>query len=102
MDGLFTLLLYAALFYLFMRFGCGAHLTHGHHHGHDKTKGKDIFIDPVCDRQVPGDEGYGELVEGRLFRFCSKDCLEEFDKNKSELSKKPNTLLVKEEQHHEA
>jgi YHS domain-containing protein len=85
-----------------MRFGCGAHLIHGHHHGHDKGKGKDIFIDPVCGRQVPDDEGYGELVDGRLFRFCSKKCLEEFDNNKRELSKKSNTLLVNERHHHDA
>lgn len=31
MEGLFTLLLYAGLFYFLMRFGCGAHMTHGHH-----------------------------------------------------------------------
>jgi len=102
MDGLFTLLLYAILFYVFMRFGCGAHLIHGHHNGHDKAKGKDIFIDPVCARQVPDDEGYGELVAGRLFRFCSKDCLEKFDKNKSEFSQQPNILVVNEGQHNEA
>ncbi|MGO4894350.1 hypothetical protein [Flavobacterium sp. W21_SRS_FM6] len=102
MGGLFTLLLYAGLFYLFMRFGCGAHLTHGHHHGHGKPKDKEIFIDPVCGKQVADDEGYGELVDKKLFRFCSKACLEEFDENKAELSKKPNTLLVKEGHQHEA
>jgi YHS domain-containing protein len=102
MGGLFTLLLYAGLFYLFMRFGCGAHLTHGHHRGHEKPKGKEIFIDPVCGKKVSDDEGYGELVDKKLFRFCSKACLEEFDENKAELSKKPNTFLVKEGQQHEA
>lgn len=33
MEGLLTLLFYAALFYLMMRFGCGAHMVHGHGHG---------------------------------------------------------------------
>jgi len=30
-------LLFAGLFYFMMRFGCGAHMVHGHHHheGHD-------------------------------------------------------------------
>ena len=102
MEGLLTFLFYAILFYLFMRFGCGAHMIHGHHHGHDKPKQKDIFIDPVCGRQVSDDQGYGELVDSKLFRFCSKDCLEEFDKNKSEFSKKPNKLLVNEGQKNEA
>ncbi len=30
MRGLLSLLVYAALFYLMMRFGCGAHVVHGH------------------------------------------------------------------------
>jgi hypothetical protein len=38
MRGLLTLLIYAAFFYLMMRFGCGAHMVHGHggqgHEGH--------------------------------------------------------------------
>lgn len=33
MDGLFSLLLFAGLFFLMMRFGCGAHVMHGGH-GH--------------------------------------------------------------------
>ena len=102
MGGLITLLLYAGLFYLIMRFGCGAHLTHGHHHGHKKSKDKEIFIDPVCGKRVSDDEGYGELVDKRLFRLCSKACLDEFDENIFELSKKSNTFLVKEAQQHEA
>jgi hypothetical protein len=28
MEGLFSLLLFAALFYFMMRFGCGAHMVH--------------------------------------------------------------------------
>tara|TARA_R110002167_G_scaffold221996_3_gene426948 strand:+ start:150 stop:455 length:306 start_codon:yes stop_codon:yes gene_type:complete len=101
MGGLFTLLLYAGLFYLFMRFGCGAHMTHGHH-SDDKKPDKDVFIDPVCGKQVSDEEGYGELVDGKLFRFCSKVCLDEFDKNKSELSKKPNKLPINKGHQHEA
>ena len=34
MDGLFSLLLFAVLFFLMMRFGCGVHVMHGGH-GHD-------------------------------------------------------------------
>ena len=33
MDGLLSLLLFAGLFFLMMRFGCGAHMAHGGH-GH--------------------------------------------------------------------
>jgi hypothetical protein len=34
MDGLISLLLFAGVFYLMMRFGCGAHMVHGGHGGH--------------------------------------------------------------------
>ncbi|MFA5372277.1 MAG: heavy metal-binding domain-containing protein [Sideroxydans sp.] len=33
MEGLFSLLLFAGLFFLMMRFGCGSHMAHGGH-GH--------------------------------------------------------------------
>jgi YHS domain-containing protein len=101
MEGLLTLLLYAGFFYLMMRMGCGSHMAHGHH---DKAEAKeeDVFIDPVCGEQVAEDQGYGELVEGRLFRFCSKQCLDTFDQNIAEYSKKPNKFSVKKEHHHEA
>jgi len=104
MDGLLTFLFYAVLFYVFMRFGCGAHMTHGHHnHGKDnESSDKEVFVDPVCGQNVPEDQGYGELVDGRLFRFCSKECLETFDQNKSEYSKKPNKFITHKEHHHEA
>jgi hypothetical protein len=29
MEGLITLLLFAAFFYFMMRFGCGSHMVHG-------------------------------------------------------------------------
>jgi hypothetical protein len=44
MEGLLTLLLYAGLFYLMMRFGCGAHMVHGrggHKHGQEDASTKD-------------------------------------------------------------
>ena len=31
MEGLFSLLLFAVLFFLMMRFGCGSHMAHGGH-----------------------------------------------------------------------
>jgi hypothetical protein len=34
MDGLFSLLLFAGLFFLMMRFGCGSHIAHGGHGHH--------------------------------------------------------------------
>lgn len=79
MEGLGSLLLFAILFYVMMRFGCGAHMVHGHggHGGSGHANGK--FIDPVCGKEVEPDQGYGMMYEGDLYRFCSRQCLDQFD-----------------------
>lgn len=76
MDGFFTFLIFAALFYVMMRFGCGAHMVHGHGSG-GSDEGK--HIDPVCGKDVPPNEGYGKMYEGQLYRFCSRSCLDKFE-----------------------
>ncbi|MAD77076.1 YHS domain-containing protein [Pseudoalteromonas sp. NZS127] len=80
MDGVISFLLFAGFFYLMMRFGCGSHMAHGHHKNAttDKTESN---VDPVCNKIVELDKGYGKLHEGTLYRFCSKSCLDEFDQN---------------------
>jgi len=102
MDGLLTLLFYAAIFYFLMRFGCGAHMAHGHHDKEKESTEEEIFLDPVCGEKVAEAQGYGELVDGRLFRFCSKECLNTFDENITEYSKKTNKFILNKEHHHEA
>ncbi len=80
MDGLFSLLLFAGLFFLMMRFGCGAHISHGHQHGgHGAAGGGDT--DPVCGMQVAADSGYTKVHQGILYSFCSRNCLDKFDAN---------------------
>ena len=76
MDGLFTFLFFAVIFYLMMRWGCGAHMVHGHggHGASDKPA-----VDPVCGMDVAPDKGYGRMYEGRLYRFCTRNCLDKFD-----------------------
>lgn len=61
-----------------MRFGCGAHMAHGHH-SHSKLDKAQAIIDPVCGKVVDQKQGYGKLHQGELYRFCSKTCLDEFD-----------------------
>lgn len=79
MEGLLSLLLFAGLFYFMMRFGCGAHRVHGHggHGGHAEHDAK--YIDLVCDMDVPPDQGYGKMYQGKLYRFCTRSCLDKFD-----------------------
>ena len=76
MEGLLSLVFFAVLFYLMMRVGCGAHMVHGHG---TKQTDKDRHVDPVCGKTIPRSEGYGKMHEGRLFRFCSRDCLDAFE-----------------------
>ena len=85
MQGLFSLLMFAAFFYFMMRFGCGAHMVHGHggHGGHEN--GGDSAVggatDPVCGMPVVADQGYTKMHQGRQYRFCSRACLDKFEAN---------------------
>lgn len=84
MRGLLTLLLYAAFFYLMMRFGCGAHMVHGHG-GHDHERhgaggsGEGSSKDPVCGMTVEPGQGYTKSYQGRVLHFCSRKCLDSFE-----------------------
>jgi YHS domain-containing protein len=83
MSGLLTLLLYAGLFYFMMRFGCGAHMVHGHggheHGDQPDTAASGHTTDPVCGMPVAQDHGYTKVHEGRAYRFCSRACLDKFE-----------------------
>ncbi len=85
MQGLISFLLFAAFFYFMMRFGCGAHMVHGHGGQGGHGPGKDLpigsGIDPVCRMPVIADQGYTKIHQGRQYRFCSRVCLEKFDAN---------------------
>lgn len=84
MEGLGSFLLFAVLFYVMMRWGCGAHMMHGHGSSKRERPPSDSsdevsHIDPVCGMEVKVDQGYGKMYESTLYRFCSKSCLDKFD-----------------------
>lgn len=80
MDGLLSLLLIAGVFFLMMRFGCGAHAAHGGHGGHGgHDQSGSNHVDPVCGTEVDVKNGYGKMHNGKLYRFCSRDCLDVFE-----------------------
>lgn len=84
MRGLLTLLMYAGFFYLMMRYGCGAHMIHGHgNHGHeghgDSGVNDGSTKDPVCGMSVEQGQGYTKNQEGRVLHFCSRKCLDSFE-----------------------
>ena len=75
-------LLFAALFYFMMRFGCGSHMVHGHHHHeHGGTGSQGSVRDPVCGMEVESGRGYSEIFDGKQYRFCGRKCLDQFDAN---------------------
>ena len=92
MEALGSFLLFAVLFFLMMRYGCGAHMMHGHGgHGRSHSAGEGSkHIDPVCGMEVEAEQGYGKMYHGTLYRFYSKSCLDEFDAN-------PESYLNKEQ-----
>ena len=85
MEGLGSFLLFAVLFYVMMRWGCGAHMIRGHgcvSRDRPPSDSDDVnHIDPVCGMEVKVDQGYGKMYEGTLYRFCSRNCLDKFDGN---------------------
>jgi YHS domain-containing protein len=78
MEGFLSLLLFAGFFYFMMRFGCGAHMVHGHG-GHGGPVSSATSIDPVCGMPVGANQGYAKVQEGRSYRFCSRKCLDKFE-----------------------
>jgi len=82
MEGLFSLLMFGAFFYFMMRFGCGAHMVHGHGgHEHRSDGAVDSGVDPVCGMPVVADQGYTKMHQGRQYRFCARACLDKFEAN---------------------
>jgi len=83
MEALLWLLAFGVLFFVMMRYGCGAHIAHGGHgshgghggHGEAQAGGKD----PVCGMDVAPDKGYSMAWSGKTYRFCSRNCLEQFE-----------------------
>ncbi len=92
MEGLLSLLIFAGLFFLMMRFGCGSHMVHGGHgsHGDDKqNKTPQKHTDRVCGMEVDVESGYGKMHDGNLYRFCSRDCLDKFEENPEKYVRNP-------------
>lgn len=83
------LLFWAVIFFVMMRFGCGAHVMGHRHHGHrDAPPGgpgngpwsaPPEARDPVCGKIVPTAGAKSSLWEGHAYYFCSRDCRDKFE-----------------------
>jgi len=89
MGGLLWLLVLGGLFFVMMRYGCGAHVSHGGHGGHGSHGGHGPGsgaaelsggVDPVCGMHVDSGAGYALVHLGRPWRFCSRRCLDAFER----------------------
>src|SRR5262245_37045552 len=94
MESLFSILLFIALFYLMMRFGCGSHMhgggcghsSHGQNQ-HNEKVGNDeiphatpITHDPVCGMQIEAGQAlYSAQYGPETYYFCSKECYRRFE-----------------------
>lgn len=79
MDGWLGILVFGALFFLMMRFGCGAHMMRGHGKEAGGGPSPEGGRDPVCGMTVAAGQGYRKLHAGMSHSFCSKECLERFE-----------------------
>ena len=75
-------LVWAALFFFMMRFGCGAHVMgHASHgaHGDHSAGAPDKAVDPVCGMTVATQNAKSAASAGHVYYFCSADCRDKFE-----------------------
>lgn len=76
------LLLWGGLFYVMMRYGCGAHMMRGHagHGGRDGAAPDGDIKDPVCGMTVDQENAAAAAVRaGTTYYFCSTSCRDKFE-----------------------
>ena len=81
LKSLSSLLVWGGLFFLMMRYGCGAHVMGGHgHHGHRSRDVETDERDPVCGMTVqPNASPAAAVHRGRTYYFCSRSCRDKFE-----------------------
>lgn len=113
MDVLLYFVFAAALFFLMMRFGCGAHVMgHGHRHGEEggtrRSPGVDAgswtapatSVDPVCGMTVEPAKSKSSVHNGRVYYFCSQDCREKFENAPASYEAPASEAAPMKEHHH--
>ena len=90
MQTLLWFAFWAGLFFVMMRFGCGAHVMgHGRHGGHGDETARDgqkvrwvppeSDVDPVCGKTVTPDQAKSAVHGGTVYYFCSNECRDRFE-----------------------
>jgi YHS domain-containing protein len=96
-----NILYFSGLFFLMMRFGCGAHVMgHGHQHGATESSNDragdsklrllppDRAIDPVCGMTIQTAGAKSAVYGGEAYYFCSQDCRQKFESNPASYAKR--------------
>jgi YHS domain-containing protein len=114
MDTLLYFLIWGALIFLMMRFGCGAHVM-GHGHGHEDSHAQgrgspsggnirwtppEKDVDPVCGMTIGTANAKSAVHEGHVYYFCSQDCREKFEAAPASYLKSPANASHVMEHHH--
>ncbi len=112
MENLLYLLLFGAVVFLMMRFGCGAHaMGHGRHRhagqhdGENPTGGNPRWIapekdkDPVCGMTVDTAGAKSAVHAGDVYYFCSSACRDKFEAAPGTYAKPPEPSAPAEHRH---
>lgn len=86
MQTVLYLLFWAGLFFVMMRFGCGAHMGGHHRHSSHGDAGDERGLqlpsesrDPVCGMTVQTAGAKTSVWQGKAYYFCSNDCRDKFE-----------------------
>ena len=84
LKSLLWIVLWGGLFFVMMRYGCGAHIMGGHgHHGSHGDTGPTAGggnKDPVCGMTVDPKSGAAASMHGgNTYYFCSTSCRDKFE-----------------------
>ena len=101
LENVLYLLAWAGLFFVMMRFGCGAHVMgHGHSHSQSRTTPPDRAVDPVCGMNVETATAKSALYGGGVYYFCSQECRAKFGAAPAAYVKTIASALQQKETHH--
>lgn len=86
LKSLLWFLIFGALFFVMMRYGCGAHIGgerhRGHHGGEGPPERGGATKDPVCGMSVdPRQAKAASVREGATYYFCSLSCRDKFEQS---------------------
>jgi YHS domain-containing protein len=113
MNSLIYFLIWGGLFFLMMRFGCGAHVM-GHGHGHSDSRSDERdpsardgsaaapnkVVDPVCHMNLETTKAKSAVHHGQVYYFCSQDCRAKFEADPSAYVKTSGDTPAAKEHHH--